>query len=363
MRIAFLSFDFAEYCIRLASTLAESADVLLLLPEMLSNPHLPLLNPRVRFQPFNKPRLSQPLRQIKTNYRLLRQIRAFQPDVIHIQQGHLWVNLALPFLKGYPLVLTIHDQQHHTGDNGSYNTPQRVFDYGFRSATEIIVHAEQIKRDVLERLMLSEEHVHVIPHIAIGGETKSRVEEDENLILFFGRIWPYKGLDYLIRAEPLITSEVPNVKIVIAGEGEDFEHYQRLMVHPEHFIVYNEYVPEDRASELFQQASVIVLPYIEASQSGVVPVAYSYSKPVVATSVGGLPEMVEDGETGYLVPPQDERALAASIVKLLQDKALRYKMGMNGKRKLEAECGADVIAAQTLNVYHQAVAQRRSGAG
>ena len=71
-------------------------------------------------------------------------------------------------------------------------------------------------------------------------------------VLFFGRIWEYKGLEYLIRAEPLITAEVPNVKIVIAGEGEDFDRYRRLMVHPERFVVYNEYVSDDVRATLFQ---------------------------------------------------------------------------------------------------------------
>ena len=70
---------------------------------------------------------------------------------------------------------------------------------------------------------------------------------------------------------------------------------------------------------LFQQASVVALPYIEASQSGVVPLAYMHMKPVVATTVGGLPEMVDDGRTGYLVPPRDEQALATAVVRLLRD--------------------------------------------
>src|SRR5438552_16759897 len=94
-------------------------------------------------------------------------------------------------------------------------------------------------------------------------------------VLFFGRIWEYKGLEYLIRAEPLITAEVPEARIVIAGEGEDFGRYRLLMDHPEHFVVYNEYIPDQQRSELFRQASLVVLPYIEASQSGVIPLAYS----------------------------------------------------------------------------------------
>ena len=143
------------------------------------------------------------------------------------------------------------------------------------------------------------EIVDVVPHISLGSAPDDAPSHDqEPTILFFGRIWEYKGLEYLIRAEPLITAEVPNAKIVIAGEGEDFDRYRRLMVHPERFVVYNEYVSDDVRATLFQQASVVALPYIEASQSGVLPLAYMHMKPVVATTVGGLPEMVDDGSDG-----------------------------------------------------------------
>ena len=132
------------------------------------------------------------------------------------------------------------------------------------------------------------------------------------------------------------------------------------MAHPERFVVHNEYVTEARRSELFRQASLVVLPYIEASQSGVVPIAYSFMKPVVATTVGGLPDVVEDGRTGYLVAPRDERALADAIVRLLHDDTLRAQMGAHGKRKVDAEWAPSVVAGQTLAVYVRAAA--RAGA-
>jgi starch synthase len=150
---------------------------------------------------------------------------------------------------------------------------------------------------------------------------------------------------------------------MIAGRGEDFIRYQRMMVHPEHFIVYNEYVPDDKRAELFRQAAVVVLPYIEASQSGVIPIAYTFSKPVVATRVGGLPEMVDHGRTGYLVPPRDEKALADAIVRLLRDTELRHRLGANGKRKVDTECSPDVVAHKTVAVYHCALNGLHSSAG
>jgi glycosyltransferase involved in cell wall biosynthesis len=84
-------------------------------------------------------------------------------------------------------------------------------------------------------------------------------------------------------------------------------------------------------------------------------VAYTFAKPVVATTVGGLPSMVEHGRTGYLVPPRDERALAEAILRLLRDPALRREMGANARRKLDAECGAEAVARQTLAVYRRAL--------
>jgi glycosyltransferase involved in cell wall biosynthesis len=361
MRVAFLSFDFGEYCIRLASALARQADVLLLLPHQQAAPHLSLLEQTLNFQPFHKPRMRQPLRQLRMLCTLVRRIRRFKPDVLHLQQGHLWFNSVLPFLKQYPLVLTIHDPRHHIGDREGQKAPQLIMDFGFRRAAHVIVHGERLKQVVVEELCFPSKHVHVIPHVVLGDSTaQPQVCEDDRLILFFGRIWAYKGLDYLIRAEPLITARVPDAKIVIAGEGEDFARYRRLMVHPETFIVHNEYVPDDKRTALFRQASLVVLPYIDASQSGVIPLAYTFAKPVVATTVGSLPDMVEHGHTGYLVPPRDEQALAEAIVSLLQDQELRQRYGANGKRKVEAECSPSMVAQQTLAVYHCTLHGRRA---
>lgn len=355
MKIAFVSFDFGEYCVRLANALAGTEEVLLLLPEEMARPHLSGLHEGIRFRGFDKPRLRQPLRQLRLVNWLRKQIEAFEPDVIHVQQGHLWFNMSLPFLRKYPLVITMHDAKHHPGDRGAKNTPQAVYDWGFRKASQVIVHATQVKTEAMTRLPLPDNKLHVIPHIVLGDtKTYPQVPEVNGTILFFGRIWPYKGLDYLIRAAPLIRAEVPHAKIVIAGEGEDFERYRRMMDDPASFTVYNEFVSDAQRALLVQQASVVVLPYIEASQSGVIPIAYTYAKPVVATTVGGLPDMVEHNQTGCLVPARNERALADAVLHLLKNEELRHAYGMNGKRKIQTECSPEVIARQTLTVYRQA---------
>ena len=156
--------------------------------------------------------------------------------------------------------------------------------------------------------------IHVIPHIAIGERNiRTFPQTDEQLILFFGRIWQYKGLDYLIRSQPLINREFPDAKIMICGQGENFQRYRKLMSNPDKFIVHNRWITDDERSDFFQRASIVVLPYIEATQSGIVPVAYAHAKPVIATRAGGLPDVIEDGRTGLLVDPEDVVQLANAI--------------------------------------------------
>jgi glycosyltransferase involved in cell wall biosynthesis len=350
-----LSPAFPEYCVRLAGSLSHSATIHLMLPEVDIAPYLSIVTPDVHLTPFHKPRLRQPMQQLQMLRMLVRQIRCVNPNVIHLQEGDLWFNLALPLLRRYPLVVTVHDPRSHPGDKTSQKQPQPILDFGVRRAKQLIVHSAEVKQVLVRGCHISPERVNVIPHHSMGGTgVEGDGLEDDHSILFFGRIWEYKGLEYLIRAEPFISAQVPDAKIVIAGEGEDFARYRRLMLHPERFTVHNEYVSDRKRAELFKRASVVVLPYVEATASGVIPVAYTFSKPVVATTVGGLPEMVEEAETGYLVPPRDERALADAIVRLLLDPPRRHAMGEKARRKSEKEYSPDVVAAQTLIVYERA---------
>jgi glycosyltransferase involved in cell wall biosynthesis len=338
-----------------------AGDVLLLLPENVAREHRGLIDPRVRHEAFHRPRYRQPIRQLATTFRILRAIRAFRPEIVHFQNGHLFFNLALPLLKKYPLVITIHDARQHLGDRESRLTPQAIMDFGFRQADHAIVHGASLELSVVHELGFPPCRVHRIPHIAIGERPSPRPRcDDGRTILFFGRIWEYKGLEFLIRAEPRVTDLFPEARFVIAGAGEDIDRYRAMMVHPERFEVHNGWISEDQRAELFASASVVVLPYLEASQSGVIPVAYSYAKPVIATRIGGLPDMVEHGRTGLLVPPRDADALAAAICEILRDAPARVRMGQEGKEKLERECAPAVVVRQTLDVYRQAILDRRS---
>ena len=353
LRVALVSFDFGNVCVPLANGLAKEADVLLLLADDDFHTRWSEIDDQVLARPIRKARLRQPFRQIRMCRDVMRTIREFDPDVVHVQQGHLWFNFALPLVRRrYPIVVTIHDPRPHLGDTPSRRTPQFAMDIAFNTADRLIVHAEALRREVAREFGRTVDEVDVIPHVApnvpvyAGSQTAP-----EPVVLFFGRIWPYKGLQYLLEAEPLISAVIPDVHVIVAGEGEDLQRYMDLVAEPGRVEFRNEYIPHREVPALFREAAVVVAPYVDATQSGVIPFAYAQGRPVVATYVGALPEMVDDGVDGLLVPPRDSRALADAIVRILESEALWCTMSQAARRRAETEWSPAAIAKQTLASY------------
>jgi len=362
MRVVLYAFDHIEYTIQLAEALSRLEDVMLMVPRHKQGLSIgwfrEVLENNVNLEPYYQPRLRYPTNLLSL-YEIIKKINSFNPDIVHLQGEHPWFNLILPFLsRRYPLVITVHDVVLHIGDTKSRKIPPFIYKLSIRYADQIIVHGKKLKKEMVEKSGKSTNNVHVVPrgvNSIYRRFLKSEIEEEDNLILFFGRIWEYKGLQYLIEAEPLIAEKVPTAKIVIAGRGEDFRKYIKMMVHKERFIVHNQLIPSDMVAGLFQRASIVVLPYIEASQSGIVPLAYAFKKPVVVTNVGSIPEVVDNGKTGYIVPPKDPKKLAEAIIDLLSDKEKRKEMGENGYKKTEEELSWDSIAIKTVEVYKKAL--------
>lgn len=149
------------------------------------------------------------------------------------------------------------------------------------------------------------------------------------VLLFFGFVREYKGLMYLIEALPAIIEKLPEAKLLIVGDF--FDDKQKYLCRIEELgvasavAVYDGYIPDREVGTYFSAANLVVLPYESATQSGIVPIAYAFGKPVIVTSVGGLPEVVKDGKTGYVVPPENPGALAESVVRYFeQDKEREF---------------------------------------
>lgn len=145
--------------------------------------------------------------------------------------------------------------------------------------------------------------------------------EDVKLLLFFGFVRPYKGLKYLLEAMPAVLRSGENVRLLVVGEfGSDRQEYmdQIRNLGIGHAVECHEgYIPDVDVEPFFAACDVVVLPYESATQSGIVQIAYGFEKPVIATEVGGLPDVVLHGKTGTLVRACDAEALAAGIVEFL----------------------------------------------
>lgn len=288
---------------------------------------------------------------------LVKHIWKIKPDVIHISLEHPWIIPSMLFfkLKKITVVGTLHDVRRHPGDWCPF---LRGLSMEFLKKTSdiLIVHGTKLKNDLIKS-GVNENKIKVIPHgdyefFAKFGKTDTY---ETNSVLFFGRILKYKGLEYLLEAIPRIAKECPDVKVVIAGEGDLSAYAGLLERYQPHLEIHNSFVEDRDVADFFQQARVIALPYVEASQSGIVHIAYAFRKPVVATNVGALPEIIDHEKTGLLVPPKDADALAVAIIRLLKDDSLRKQMGENAYRKMKQEMSWDRIAENTIGVYEEAI--------
>jgi glycosyltransferase involved in cell wall biosynthesis len=360
MRVSMIAFTNIEYTIELSEALNDFVDLMLMMPEKQVERFRSVIASKVKLCPFKQSRMRYPTNLLHV-WRMVEKIRAFDPDVVHIQRGDPWFNFSLPLLRRYGLVTTIHDVELHTGDKESTRIPEFTHKLAIHFADQIIVHGEELSAQMIKKTNKLTGDVNVLSRGINSIYTRyieDNVETEPSLILFFGRIWEYKGLRYLIEAEPIVTKEIPDVKIIIAGRGENVNSYRKMMINEEKFIVYNHHISNKMVAELFQKASVVVLPYTDASQSGVVPLAYAFRKPVVVTNVGSLSEVVDDGITGHIVPPRDPRRLAEAIIDMLKDEEKRIRMGENGYRKATEQLSWNKIAEKTLYVYKKALLKR-----
>src|SRR3972149_7514468 len=173
---------------------------------------------------------------------------------------------------------------------------------------------------------------------AINEERKNLgFNKDDRILLFFGYVRKYKGLDILIKAMPSVISSNPDIKLLIVGEFyDDPSSYQNLIkeLKLDNIVkVLNRFVKNEEVGLYYGMSDLVILPYRSATQSAVLNVSYSFLKPVVATKVGGLKEFVDDGETGFLVDPESVIALANGI-KTFFDSKDKIDFTSNIKKRL-----------------------------
>lgn len=264
-------------------------------------------------------------------------IREEKPDLLIVQWWHPWfapcyISILRSVRKKCPrtkIFFVCHNVLPHEGFPMKEQLAKRVLSKG----DAFIVHSAQDAED-LKRLADHPRLIHGVHPTYNQFKKKdiSRAEarrilgvpEGQEMLLFFGYIREYKGVKHLIRALPEIRKARPGIRLYIVGDfwennKEEYEELIRSTGAGDGITLVDGYLPDDEVEPYFAAADLCVLPYESATQSGVIQIAYSFGLPVIATDVGGLPEVVLDGRTGFVVPPKDAGALAAAVIRFFEE--------------------------------------------
>jgi len=278
-----------------------------------------------------------------------------QSDIIHCQwtfSGFLGVVLKWVFRK--PLIITVHGSDINLVLNRGFL--KRLTSLVLQQADRVIAVSEDLRKKVLT-LGAAPDKVRVIYH---GVDPERFFPQESGTtrklnLLWIGRLSPEKGLAYLVKAMKRVLEEFPGGNLTLVSAGD--EHAMRELTD----LIDREGVREgiriegnkksDELPSLMRQADLFVLPSLSESFGVVVIEAMASGLPIVASRVGGIPEVVEEGITGILVPPADSPALSEALLRLLKDPERRKKMGRNGRERVIKLFSWDKTIEATLNVY------------
>jgi glycosyltransferase involved in cell wall biosynthesis len=278
------------------------------------------------------------VRILKYYVRLISYAAVARPKILHI----LWNNkfdvfdrtllMAYYRMVGKRVALTAHNVNGARRDQKDRWVNRMSLRIQYRLCDCIFVHTERMKRELVEEFGVSEDAVRVIPYginvtiptsslTAREARARFQLQDGERVALFFGQIAPYKGLEYLVDALSLLVAAQQHVRLIVAGKVKRgwagyWRNVQDAIANrgiDDRVIQRIQFIHDEDIEQYFKAADVLVLPYTDIFQSGVLFLAYSFGLPVIATDVGSLREDVIDGRTGLVCRPRDPVDLARSI--------------------------------------------------
>lgn len=291
-------------------------------------------------------------------------------DLIH--SHHIFTLLPLMSLKyahdlGVSRVITNHTlfffYDSSIWSTLSYLTPAR---YYLRYAQAVISVSQEARKFVENLVGRDARFRHVVIPNGVDTEKYSPPEREpeENRIVFVGRLVHRKGVHVLINAAPLIMREIKDLEIVIVGEGymKTVANVLSRILKVSDRVKLVGWLSESEKIRILRSAKIVVVPSLYNECFGITAIeAMATGRPVIATSVGGLKEVVEERKTGLLVPPGSARELAEAVVTLLQDEALRREMGRRAREVAEERYSWSIVSEQIVRVYEEVLSESRGG--
>ncbi|HUJ48891.1 MAG TPA: glycosyltransferase family 4 protein [Bryobacteraceae bacterium] len=299
-------------------------------------------------------------------WRTWRALRLQPPGILHVQWSLVplldTVLIRTLRAQGWRVVYTAHEVVSEIG------RPLKRWQFGriYREADAVVVHTPGLARKLrdwvgpgLGEVRVIPEGISTFPLAPDVDQKRARevlgLQPGGPVLLFFGLLKPNKGLDYLLRAWRRVVEEFPEARLLIAGEvmlplGSIAGLIRALKI-GDSVTLRPGYVPQSEVQYLFCAADAVVLPYVRITTSSVVPLAYRFARPVIATSAGALHELVKDGETGFLTPPCAEEPLAEVVCRAFRDREFLADMGARARDWFEKERTWDQVALRTAALY------------
>jgi glycosyltransferase involved in cell wall biosynthesis len=305
-------------------------------------------------------------------------------DIVHIQDYLPAFFLFIPFLKlrRKRICWTLHDldifilwnRLFATGIDGKLQVLFRKMvtqpTLMSRYVDKILVHALSHKEQLMVK-KVQEKKIHVIrqfdyQYLLEFSNNNAITKSDDfvlenNYVLFFGNIAPWKGIDTLIEAAKIVKNKIgQNFNLVIAGKPypgfEGIKLFEKIDNENNKFInIINKYINSSEIPALVSKSSFLVLPYdnlFQYSSSGVIPLSYTFAKPVIVSNVPTLVEYVDRGETGLIFEVNDTKQLANCIIDLIENNSKCLEMGQTAYQKLVKEMSLDVCCKKINDIYN-----------
>lgn len=311
-----------------------------------------------------------------TRYNIQKMLNSYEPDIVHgIGTEHIWPYIALR--SGYPFVVTVHGIMNEINKKVPPSLISRKRFFGFLERqvlrqTEHLITINPYVKDSLGKYTSAKMYSVENPISQLFFQADAAPDSSEK-VLYVGTIEPRKDQITLIRAfaqvlEALNTSG--GLELILVGPANDTE-YGRLVRNEikdrgvKERVQFKGFSLPDRLARLYASAGLLVLSSIEETAPMCIAEAMGCGLPVVSTRVGGVEHMVEEGETGYTVPPRDPDALAKAMLHLLKSPERRRDMGLRAKEVAKQRFHPDLIARKTIEVYQKVLEAgvRRYGQG
>lgn len=283
-------------------------------------------------------------------------IETINPDFVYFFHDPIY-SLSFIFSSKIKWGIAVHDPAPHGAGRKGINYLRKII---FYKCENFFLFSESLKTKFIDNYHLHKKNIYstllgVYSHLYTLYGTRSLIKKNKSQILkilFFGNIHPYKGLKYLLEAIKMLREAgYNNIEITVAGRGH-IEDTIIDLVEENGIYVINSFVPEELLASFIEESDVVICPYTEATQSGVIMSAYAFCTPVIATNVGGLVDMVQDGVTGRLIEACSSHSIVEAIIDILNNPQILnewrnnihklYYTGRNGRNSIAKNFIQDV---------------------